>query len=107
MFVIGVVNCLPGKTIFQTVFFTTSCLKMPELASYEDFEKNADRMVAESDPSRFRFNIKYRHCDGGLSLTVTDDRERFRYSTNLAQDVKKLEKLYNKLLRKMMDKTQW
>jgi len=77
---------------------------MPTVTSYEDFEKNADRMAAQADPSRFRFVIKYHHCKGEVSLTVTDDKERFKYSSNLAQDVKRMEKLNNKLLRKMMEK---
>lgn len=77
---------------------------MPTITTFEDFDIIADRMVSSSDPRRFRFAIKYRHNDGVVTLTITDDVERFKFTSNLAQDVKKMEKLNNKLLRKMMEK---
>ena len=74
---------------------------MPKIESWDEFSKAAERLY-QSDPFKVRYNIKYRHCDGKLILTVTDDQVRLRYETQHAQDVKKIEKLTASLLRLMV-----
>ncbi|XP_076306297.1 signal recognition particle 9 kDa protein-like isoform X1 [Tachypleus tridentatus] len=51
-----------------------------------------------------RLVMKYRHCDGKLVIKVTDDHVCLQYLTEHAQDVKKVEKLSNQLMRHMASK---
>ncbi|CAK8680245.1 signal recognition particle 9 kDa protein-like [Clavelina lepadiformis] len=74
---------------------------MTYIESWEEFCKAAERLY-QSDPSKVRYNIKYRHCDEKLVLTVTDDQVRLQYATEHAQDVKKVEKFTSTLLRLMV-----
>ncbi|XP_073529398.1 signal recognition particle 9 kDa protein isoform X1 [Phyllobates terribilis] len=49
-----------------------------------------------------RVTLKYRHCDGTLRMKVTDDVVCLLYSTDQAQDVKKIEKFQSQLMRLMV-----
>lgn len=77
--------------------------KMTYLTSWEEFAKAAERLYL-NDPQKCRFVTKYRHCDGKLNVKVTDDHVCLQYRTEHAQDVKKLEKLTNQLMRHMASK---
>ncbi|XP_041354200.1 signal recognition particle 9 kDa protein-like [Gigantopelta aegis] len=76
---------------------------MTYLTTWEEFAKAAEKLYL-IDPTRCRFTIKYRHCDGKLVLKMTDDRVCLQYRTEHAQDVKKLEKLTSQLMRHMASK---
>merc|ERR1712002_263751 len=82
-----------------------SCLdyfltKMTFLNNWEEFAKAAERLYT-SDPMKCRFVTKYRHCDGKLSIKITNDVVCLKYNTEHAQDVKKLEKFTSQLMRHM------
>ncbi|KAH3846542.1 signal recognition particle 9 kDa protein-like [Dreissena polymorpha] len=76
---------------------------MTFLTSWEEFAKAAERLYT-NDPMKCRFVTKYRHCDGKLEVKITDDSVCLQYRTEMAQDVKKLEKLTNQLMRHMASK---
>lgn len=69
--------------------------------SWDEFVKTAERLY-QSDPNKVKYNIKYRHCDEKMVLSVTDDQVRLQYATDRAQDVKKMEKFTSSLLRMMV-----
>lgn len=73
---------------------------MPKIESWEEFAKAAERLYL-SDPSNVRYNMKYRHCNGNLTVTVTDDQVRLQYETKHAHDIKRIEKLTSTMLRMM------
>ncbi|XP_065882714.1 signal recognition particle 9 kDa protein-like [Dysidea avara] len=68
------------------------------LDSWEDFSRAAETLFQEN-PWRARLVIKYRHCEGKLVVKATDDRTWWQYRTDQLQDIKKLEKLNNTLMR--------
>ncbi|XP_078491903.1 signal recognition particle 9 kDa protein-like [Ciona intestinalis] len=74
---------------------------MTYIETWEEFCKATERLY-QSDPNKVRYNIKYRHCDGKMVLTVTDDQVRLQYAASHAQDVKKMEKLTSSLMRMMV-----
>ena len=76
---------------------------MTYIDNWEDFAKAAEQLFL-SNPSKSRFTTKYRRCDGNLVLKMTDDKVCLKYRTDQAQDVKKLEKLNNVLMRHMTGK---
>ncbi|XP_052106198.1 signal recognition particle 9 kDa protein-like [Mytilus californianus] len=76
---------------------------MPYITSWDDFSKAAERLYLK-DPSKCRFVTKYRHSDGKLNVKITDDSVCIQYRTEHAQDVKRLEKLTNQLMRHMASK---
>ncbi|XP_033734190.1 signal recognition particle 9 kDa protein-like [Argopecten irradians] len=76
---------------------------MTFMTSWEEFSKAAERLYL-NDPSKCRYTIKYRHCDGKVNVKVTDDTVCLQYRTEHAQDVKKLEKLTSLLMRHMASK---
>ncbi|XP_066910949.1 signal recognition particle 9 kDa protein-like [Clytia hemisphaerica] len=76
---------------------------MTYIENWEDFAKAAEQLFIEN-PSQARFCTKYRHCDGKLVIKMTDDKVCLKYRTDQAQDVKKLEKLNNVLMRHMTSK---
>ncbi len=53
-----------------------------------------------------RYNIKYHHAAGTLEMKMTDDVVCLQYKTDAAQDVKKMEKFVNNLMRHMASKEQ-
>ncbi|KAK2154576.1 hypothetical protein LSH36_264g00004 [Paralvinella palmiformis] len=76
---------------------------MPHVKTWDDFARHAE-MLYLNDPIKTRFVVKYRHCDGKLTVKITDDQSCFMYQTEHAQDVKKLEKLTSLLMRHMASK---
>jgi len=53
-----------------------------------------------------RYNLKYHHASGQLEMKMTDDIVCLQYKTDAAQDVKKMEKFVNNLMRHMASKEQ-
>ncbi|XP_071499353.1 signal recognition particle 9 kDa protein-like [Diadema setosum] len=76
---------------------------MTYITSWEEFSKAAERLYL-SDPSKVRIVTKYRHCDSKLSVKVTDDQVCLQYRTEHSQDLKKVEKFTNQLMRLMLAK---
>jgi len=76
---------------------------MTFLTSFEDFEKAAERLYLQ-DPMKCRFVSKYNHSDGFLELKMTDDVVCLQFKTESAQDVKRMEKFVNNLMRHMASK---
>ena len=76
---------------------------MTYLSTWEEFAKAAERLYL-SNPNKCRYVTKYRHCDGVLCVKMTDDRVCLQFSTEHAQDVKKLEKFSSQLMRLMASK---
>lgn len=74
---------------------------MPKIQSWEEFSRAAERLY-QSDPLNVRYNIKYRHCNGNLIVTVTDDQVRLQYETEHSSDIKKIDKLSSAMLRMMV-----
>ncbi|XP_011500519.1 PREDICTED: signal recognition particle 9 kDa protein [Ceratosolen solmsi marchali] len=76
---------------------------MTYLNTWEEFEKCAERLYLQ-DPMKARYTMKYCHQKGILSLKFTDDRTCLQYKTEIAQDVKKMEKFIKNLMRHMASK---
>ena len=51
-----------------------------------------------------RYNMKYHHSEGILEMKMTDDAVVLQYKTDAAQDMKKMEKFVNNLMRHMASK---
>ena len=78
---------------------------MPFVESWEEFEKAAERLYLQ-DPMKVRYSTKYDHSEGCLVVKMTDDVVCLQYKTDLAQDVKKMDKFVNNLMRHMASKEQ-
>ncbi|XP_063775058.1 signal recognition particle 9 kDa protein [Pseudophryne corroboree] len=76
---------------------------MPYHRTWEEFARAAEKLY-QADPMKVRVMLKYRHCDGSLRIKVTDDVVCLLYSTDQAQDVKKIEKFHSQLMRLMVAK---
>ncbi|XP_065833789.1 signal recognition particle 9 kDa protein-like [Oscarella lobularis] len=76
---------------------------MPFVSSWDEFARTAEQLYL-ANPYKTRFVVKYRHCDAKMILKITDDVACIKYATDQAQDVKRLEKLNNTLLRLMVSK---
>uniref|UniRef100_A0A3P9K1M1 Signal recognition particle 9 kDa protein n=1 Tax=Oryzias latipes TaxID=8090 RepID=A0A3P9K1M1_ORYLA len=76
---------------------------MPVFQTWDEFARAAEKLYL-TDPMKVRVVLKYRHCDGGLCIKVTDNAVCLQYKTDQAQDVKKIEKLHGKLMRLMVSK---
>ncbi|XP_075061456.1 signal recognition particle 9 kDa protein-like [Mixophyes fleayi] len=76
---------------------------MPYYCTWEDFAHAAEKLY-QADSMKFCVMRKYRHCDGRLRIKVTDDVVCLLYSTDQAQDVKKIEKFHSQLMRLMVAK---
>ncbi|KAM4040750.1 signal recognition particle 9 kDa protein [Anomaloglossus baeobatrachus] len=74
---------------------------MPYYRTWEEFTRAAEKLY-QADPMKARVTLKYRHCDGSLRMKVTDDVVCLLYSTDQAQDVKKIEKFHSQLMRLMV-----
>lgn len=48
-----------------------------------------------------RYSMKYDHKNGALKLKITDDNVCLIYKTEVAQDLKKIDKFVNNLMRHM------
>ncbi|XP_046401070.1 signal recognition particle 9 kDa protein [Ischnura elegans] len=78
---------------------------MTYLKSWEEFEKEAE-MLYLKDPMKIRYSMKYNHCKGSLCLKMTDDIVCLQYKTEIMQDMKKIEKFINVLMRHMASREQ-
>ena len=58
------------------------------------------------DPMKVRYSTKYDHSAGCLVVKMTDDVHCLQYKTDLAMDVKKMDKFVNNLMRHMASKEQ-
>lgn len=76
---------------------------MTFLNSWEDFEKAAERLYLQ-DPMKVRYGMKYNHSVGQLEMKMTDDVVCLQYKTDAAQDMKRMEKFVNNLMRHMASK---
>ncbi|XP_018646431.1 signal recognition particle 9 kD protein,putative [Schistosoma mansoni] len=76
---------------------------MTNFNSWEEFAKAAEVLYLE-DPSKCRMCTKYRHVDRKLVVKLTDNHTVLKYVTDMAQDIKKIEKLTTLLMRHMASK---
>ncbi|THD22764.1 Signal recognition particle 9 kDa protein [Fasciola hepatica] len=87
---------------------------MTNFSSFEEFSKAAEVLYLV-DPMKVisvclfyllqcRVCTKYRHIDKKLSIKVTDNQIVLKYVTDLAQDVKKIEKFTTLIMRHMASK---
>ena len=98
---------------------------MTFLNTWEDFEKAAERLYLQN-PMRVslefqmsseivrilssdfdfqaRFTTQYDHHQGQLTLKMTDDAVCLQYKSDAAQDVRRMEKFVNNLMRHMASK---
>ncbi|CAG9833704.1 unnamed protein product [Diabrotica balteata] len=76
---------------------------MTYLKSWEEFEKAAEKLYLQS-PSKVRYTMKYAHSKNHLILKMTDDVVCLQFKTEIAQDVRKVDKFVNNLLRHMVSK---
>ncbi|KAJ1521217.1 hypothetical protein ONE63_002903 [Megalurothrips usitatus] len=73
---------------------------MTYLKSWEEFERAAERLYLQ-DPMKSRFTMKYVHSKHIVCLKMTDDVVCLQFKTDMLQDVKKIEKFSNNLMRHM------
>jgi len=78
---------------------------MTFLTTWEDFEKAAERLYLQ-DPMKARYVIQYDHNEGCLKMKMTDDVVCIQYKTDAAQDMRRMEKFANNLMRHMASKEQ-
>ncbi|KAL2731663.1 signal recognition particle 9 kDa protein-like, partial [Vespula maculifrons] len=76
---------------------------MTYLNSWEEFEKGAERLYLQN-PMKARYSMKYCHNKGVLWLKLTDNCTCLQYKTEIAQDLKKMEKFIGNLMRHMASK---
>lgn len=76
---------------------------MTLLKSWEEFEKAAERLYLQ-DPSKVRYTMKYVHSKNHLILKMTNDAVCLQFKTEIAQDVRKIDKFINNLMRHMASK---
>ncbi|KAJ8927565.1 hypothetical protein NQ314_019948 [Rhamnusium bicolor] len=76
---------------------------MTYLKSWEEFEKAAEKLYMQA-PSKARYTMKYVHSKNLLSLKMTDDVVCLQFKTEIAQDVRKIDKFVNNLLRHIVSK---
>ncbi|XP_018324081.1 signal recognition particle 9 kDa protein [Agrilus planipennis] len=76
---------------------------MTYLKSWEEFEKAAERLYLQS-PDKVRYSMKYVHSKNVLVLKMTDNVVCLQFKTEIAQDVRKIDKFVNNLMRHMVSK---
>ncbi|CAG9856787.1 unnamed protein product [Phyllotreta striolata] len=76
---------------------------MTYLKSWEEFEKAAEKLYLQS-PAKVRYTMKYAHSKNHLILKMTDDVVCLQFKTEIAQDLRKIDKFINNLLRHMVSK---
>lgn len=76
---------------------------MTYLKSWEEFEKAAEKLYLQ-DPSKIRYSMKYVHSKNVIILKVTDDIMCVQFRTEIQQDLRKIEKFVNNLMRHMVSK---
>jgi len=78
---------------------------MTFLNTWEDFEKAAERLYLQ-DPMKARYVMQYDHKEGCLKMKMTGDVVCIQYKTDAAQDMRRMEKFANNLMRHMASKEQ-
>ncbi|KAI5692395.1 hypothetical protein M8J76_016619 [Diaphorina citri] len=73
---------------------------MTNLKSWVEFEKAAQNLYLQN-PMKARYSMKYDHKNGYLKLKMTDDNVCLIYKTEMSQDLKKIDKFVNNLMRHM------
>ncbi|XP_044762429.1 signal recognition particle 9 kDa protein [Coccinella septempunctata] len=76
---------------------------MTFLKSWEEFERAAEKLYMQA-PSKVRYNMKYVHSKNHLILKMTDNVVCLQFKTEIAQDVRKIDKFLNNLMRHMVSK---
>ncbi|XP_050312306.1 signal recognition particle 9 kDa protein [Anthonomus grandis grandis] len=76
---------------------------MTFLKTWEEFEKAAEKLYMQN-PSKVRYSMKYAHKKSQLVLKMTDDVVCLQYKTEIAQDLRKIDKFINNLVRHMVSK---
>ena len=62
------------------------------IADFDDFYQRVSVLFRE-DPSRVRYVVKYRHCDGGVVFKASNDVTCVSFASSEASDLKKLEQM--------------
>ncbi|CAG7835699.1 unnamed protein product [Allacma fusca] len=73
------------------------------VSTWDDFEKAAERLYLQ-DPVKTRYSFSYNHKRGYFKVKMTDDDTCLQYKTEVSQDLKKMEKFINHLMRHMASK---
>jgi len=76
---------------------------MTYLESWEEFEQAAERLYLQ-DPKKCRFTHQYNHSAGELKMKMTDNHMCLQFKTGESEDMKKMEKFVNNLMRHMASK---
>ncbi|XP_017783521.1 PREDICTED: signal recognition particle 9 kDa protein [Nicrophorus vespilloides] len=76
---------------------------MTFMKSWEDFEKAAEKLYLQ-EPSKARYTMKYVHSKNQLVLKMTDDVVCLQYKTEVQQDIRRIDKFINNLMRHMASK---
>jgi len=76
---------------------------MPYKNVWEDFEKEAEKLYLQN-PSKVRYTMKYVHSKNVLILKMTDNTECLLYKTEAQQDIRKINKFVENLMRHMASK---
>ena len=63
---------------------------MVYIREFDSFVAQA-KTLYEQNPSKVRYSMKYRHCDGMIVLKITDDKKCLKYQTEKAEDLKRVE----------------
>lgn len=81
-----------------------SKMRKSYLDTWDDFYAASEQLYLDA-PEKFRFVVKYRHCDGKMVLKVTNNAIVIKYLSDQIQDGKKLDKLNSMLMRHMVSKS--
>ncbi|XP_076263086.1 signal recognition particle 9 [Rhynchophorus ferrugineus] len=76
---------------------------MTFLKTWEEFEKAAEKLYIQ-EPSKVRYTMKYVHSKNQLILKMTDNVVCLQFKTEIAQDIRKIDKFINNLVRHMVSK---
>ena len=69
---------------------------MPHVSSIDEFAERAEALFRDN-PLQTRYSIKYRNVDGRVVLKATDDATVVMLKTDQAADLRKMERLNNRL----------
>jgi signal recognition particle subunit SRP9 len=70
------------------------------LNTWEEFERQAERLYL-GDPERCRYSVSYSNKKGAFKVKMTDNAVCLQYKSETTQDLKKMEKFINNLMRHM------
>lgn len=71
--------------------------------NWDEFEKAAQTLYLKN-PMKVRYTMKYTHNKNLLKVKMTDNVVCLQYKTEIQQDLKKIEKFSNNLMRHMASK---